>query len=306
MLAVVVPGQGSQQPGMINRWIENPNNKLKFEKFSSISDLDLIQLGTVAKKDEITRTNVTQPLLTALSLVSFFNLKFIDLDKVIFAGHSVGEFSASVFSNFISEDQALKLVSLRGKLMNDISNSTEKTGMAAILGGDRDEIIKYLENFDLYAANINSQGQIIASGKISNIENLIKDPPERTKLIKLDVSGAFHSPFMKSAQEKFAIAIEKEIFNDSQIQLLSNFDGQKVASGIELKEKLTNQLTNSVRWDLCQETMIKLGVTALLEVAPGGVLSGIAKKAMPGVEIMTIKTPEDLDLANAFIIKHNQ
>jgi [acyl-carrier-protein] S-malonyltransferase len=306
LLAVVVPGQGSQQPAMFNSWIENSENYQRLKEFSEISNLDLIYLGTKANKDEISKTNITQPLLTALSLISFSNLNLDDKNFVIFAGHSVGEFSASAFSKFITEEQAMKLVSLRGKLMNDATKDSVPTGMAAILGGDKNVIIERLKDFQLYAANINSQGQIIASGKLSSINELISNPIEKTKVIKLDVSGAFHTPYMQNAKEKFETEMKNQKFQDAKLKLLSNFDGEFITSGQDLKSKLTNQLTNSVRWDLCQETMIKSGVTGLLEVAPGGVLSGIAKKAMNQVEIMTIKTPEDIENANAFIIKHNR
>ncbi|MGA0083427.1 MAG: ACP S-malonyltransferase, partial [Candidatus Nanopelagicales bacterium] len=254
----------------------------------------------------IKNTKITQPLLTALSLVSFKNLKIVNKSSILFAGHSVGEFSASVFSDFMTEDQAMKLVSLRGKFMDESTSDSEPTGMAAILGGDKNQIIKHLEKFELYAANINSQGQIIASGKVSNINDLISNPIEKTNIIKLDVSGAFHTPYMQKAKEKFISEIENETFSNANYKLLSNFDGELITDGNDLKNKLSNQLTNSVRWDLCQESMLKLGVTGLLEVAPGGVLSGIAKKAMPQVEIMTIKTPDDIENANSFIIKHNK
>jgi len=306
LLAVVAPGQGSQQPTMISDWIESTKNFQKLKEFSELSNLDLFYFGNTANKVEISKTNITQPLLTALSLISFANLHFVNKNLVLFAGHSVGEFSASVFSNFMSEEQAMKLVTLRGKLMNEATKESEPTGMAAILGGDKNIIINKLKDFQLYAANINSQGQIIASGMLSSINELIKNPIEKTKVIKLDVSGAFHTPYMQNAKEKFKTEMESQMFRDSNLKLLSNYDGNLITSGQDLKSKLTNQLTNSVRWDLCQETMIKLGVTGLLEVAPGGVLSGIAKKAMNHVEIMTIKTPEDIESANAFIIKHNQ
>jgi len=305
LLVVVAPGQGSQQPAMFNNWIDIPENKIQFEKYESISKLDLIYFGTKASKDEIKNTRITQPLITALSLVSFKNLNIVNKNSIIFAGHSVGEFSASVFSDFMTEDQAMKLVSLRGKFMDESTSDSEPTGMAAILGGDKDQIIKHLEKFELYAANINSQGQIIASGKVSIINDLINNPIEKTKIIKLDVSGAFHTPFMQIAKEKFISEIENETFNNSNYKLLSNSDGELITDANDLKNKLSNQLTNSVRWDLCQESMLKFGVTGLLEVAPGGVLSGIAKKAMPQVEIMTIKTPGDIENANSFIIKHN-
>jgi [acyl-carrier-protein] S-malonyltransferase len=306
LLVVVAPGQGSQQPAMFNSWIDNLENKIKLEKYEALSNLDLIYFGTKATKDEIKNTKVTQPLLTALSLVSFNNLNIHNKDSIIFAGHSVGEFSASVFSDFMTEDQAMKLVSLRGKFMDESTSGSEPTGMAAILGGDKNEVMNQLENYDLFSANINSQSQIIASGKMSNIDKLIRNPIEKTKVIKLDVSGAFHTPFMQKAKERFISEIENETFSNSSCKLLSNSDGNLITDGNDLKNKLSSQLTNSVRWDLCQETMLKLGVTGLLEVAPGGVLSGIAKKAMPQVEIMTIKTPDDIDNANSFIIKHNK
>lgn len=306
MLVVVAPGQGSQQPAMFNNWIDDPQNKIQFKKYESISKLNLIYFGTKASKDEIKNTRITQPLLTALSLVSFKNLNIVNKSSILFAGHSVGEFSASVFSDFMTEDQAMKLVSLRGKFMDESTPDSEPTSMAAILGGDKDKIIQHLEKFELYAANINSQGQIIASGKVSQINNLINNPIEKTKIIKLDVSGAFHTPYMQQAKEKFISEIENETFSNSNYKLLSNFDGELITDANDLKNKLSNQLTNSVRWDLCQESMLKLGVTGLLEVAPGGVLSGIAKKAIPQVEIMTIKTPDDIDNANSFIIKHNK
>jgi len=306
LLAVVAPGQGSQQPAMFNSWIEIPENYQKLKEFSEISNLDLIYFGTKATKEEISNTEITQPLLTALSLISFANLNLDDKSSVIFAGHSVGEFSASTFSEFLTEEQAMRLVTLRGKLMNDATKESEQTGMAAVLGGDKNIIIERLKEIQLYAANINSQGQIIASGKLSKINELIRNPIEKTKVIKLDVSGAFHTPYMQNAKDKFETEMKNQKFQDSNLKLLSNYDGKLISNSQDLKSKITNQLTNSVRWDLCQETMMNSEVTGLLEVAPGGVLSGIAKKAMNQVEVMAIKTPDDIESANAFIIKHNQ
>jgi len=306
LLVVVAPGQGSQQSAMLDVWIKNPNNYKKLRDFSEISNLDLVHFGTKATKEEISRTDITQPLLTALSLICYSNLIFNNKNSIVFAGHSVGEFSASVFSGFINEEQAMRLVTMRGKLMHETATESVPTGMAAILGGDKDLIVEKLRELKLYAANINSQGQIIASGELSKINLLMSNPFEKTKVIKLDVSGAFHTPFMQKAKEKFEKEIMSETFLDGKYKLLSNFDGNLISTGQELKSKLINQLTNSVRWDLCQDTMLKLGVTGFLEVAPGGVLSGIAKKAMNQIEIMTIKSPDDIENANSFIIKHSQ
>ena len=283
---------------------ESATNFNYFESFSELSNLELISLGTKSTKEEISLTKITQPLLTSLSIVSFLNLSFPNFKNVIFAGHSVGEFSAGAFAQFITFEQAIKFVTLRGLLMQNSNSDNNKTGMAAILGGDKDLIIKEIKEIGLFAGNINSNGQIVASGELSKIENLINNPIKNCKIIKLEVSGAFHSPFMQSAQNQFRIELEKEKFSDSDLKFISNFDGNFVENQQDLKLKLINQLTNSVRWDLCQANMVKLGVTGLLEVAPGGVLAGIAKREMPNVEIMSIKNLQDIEKANNFIRNH--
>jgi [acyl-carrier-protein] S-malonyltransferase len=289
---------------MYSTWITDTANKEIVTKYSELIDLDLIHFGTVASQSEITATNIAQPLLTALAFMSFNKLEIKSTESVIYSGHSVGEFSASCLAGFYSDKTAMKLVSVRGKAMAEAAASNSATGMSAVLGGDKAEVIKHIEQFDLVPANVNSNGQIVASGLLTNLEKLSANPPASTKVRKLEVAGAFHSQFMKSAESE----LEKEF---AQVELVkptcrfvSNKDGQIITESTDLKNRLVSQITSPVRWDLCQAKMIELGVTGMLELAPGGVLTGIAKREMPGVELFSIKSPEDIDTAQAFIDKH--
>jgi len=300
----VTPGQGSQTSGMFLSWISDEKNNDILSNYSDLVNIDLVHFGTVASQSEITSTNIAQPLLTAMALICFSNLKIEANPNTIFSGHSVGEFSAACLAGFYSDETAMKLVSVRGKSMADAATSNSATGMSAVLGGDKAEVIKHIEQFDLVPANVNSNGQIVASGLLSNLEKLSATPPAATKVRKLDVAGAFHSQFMKSAES----ALEKEFaeigLNKPTNRFISNKDGQIVTESIDLKNRLISQITSPVRWDLCQARMIELGVTGMLELAPGGVLTGIAKREIPGVELFAIKSPADITGAQIFIDKH--
>jgi len=300
----VTPGQGSQTSGMFSSWVEVESNKKLLKEFSELVDIDLLHFGTIANQSEITATNIAQPLLTALALISFSSLKIEANPKTVFSGHSVGEFSAACLAGFYSDKTAMKLVAVRGRAMAEAASSNSATGMSAVLGGDKSDVIKHIEQFDLVPANVNSNGQIVASGLLTNLEKLSANPPASTKVRKLEVAGAFHSQFMKSAESE----VEKEFanveLNNPSNSFVSNKDGSIVLEPQELKSRLISQITSPVRWDLCQAKMIELGVTGMLELAPGGVLTGIAKREMPGVELFALKSPADIDSARAFIDKH--
>jgi len=300
----VTPGQGSQTSGMFSSWISDEKNSEKLSNYSDLVNIDLIHFGTVASQPEITATNIAQPLLTAMALICFSNLEIESNPNTIFSGHSVGEFSAACLAGFYSDETAMKLVAVRGKAMADAASSNSATGMSAVLGGDKAEVIKHIEQFDLVPANVNSNGQIVASGLLTNLEKLSATPPAATKVRKLDVAGAFHSQFMKSAESDLKKEFAEIELNTPTNRFISNKDGQIVTESIDLKNRLISQITSSVRWDLCQAKMIELGVTGMLELAPGGVLAGIAKREIPGVELFTIKSPSDITGAKAFIDKH--
>jgi [acyl-carrier-protein] S-malonyltransferase len=289
---------------MYYTWITDRANKEIVTKYSEFIDLDLIHYGTVASQSEITATNVAQPLLTALAFMSFSKLQNKSNKNIIYSGHSVGEFSAACLAGFYSDETAMKLVSVRGKAMAEAAASNSATGMSAVLGGDKAEVIKHIEQFDLVPANVNSNGQIVASGLLSNLEKLSANPPASTKVRKLEVAGAFHSQFMKSAESELEKEFTQVEVTDSNSSFISNKDGQIIKDSSELKNRLITQITSPVRWDLCQAKMIELGVTGMLELAPAGILTGIAKREMPGVELFAVKSPEDIPGAQTFIDKH--
>lgn len=300
----MTPGQGSQTSGMYSSWITDAANKELIANYSELIDLDLLNYGTSASQAEITATNIAQPLLTALTFMSFGKLEVNLNTNIIYSGHSVGEFSAASLAGFYSDETAMKLVNVRGKAMAEAAASNNATGMSAVLGGDKAEVIKHIEQFDLVPANVNSNGQIVASGLLTNLEKLSENPPASTKVRKLEVAGAFHSQFMKTAESELEKEFAQLEVNKSSSIFISNKDGQIVKDSSELKSRLITQITSPVRWDLCQAKMIELGVTGMLELAPAGVLTGIAKREMPGVELFAIKSPEDIPGAQAFIDKH--
>ena len=300
----MTPGQGSQTSGMYSTWITDEATKDVVKNYSNLINLDLIHYGTVASQSEITATNVAQPLLTALAFMSFSKLKMEPNENVIYSGHSVGEFSAACLAGFYSDETAMKLVSVRGKAMAEAAVSNSATGMSAVLGGDKAEVIKHIEQFDLVPANVNSNGQIVASGLLTNLEKLSANPPASTKVRRLEVAGAFHSQFMKSAESELEKEFAQVDLTNPTCSFISNKDGQIITESTELKNRLISQITSPVRWDLCQAKMVEQGVTGMLELAPGGVLTGIAKREMPGVELFAIKSPEDIENAQAFINKH--
>jgi [acyl-carrier-protein] S-malonyltransferase len=289
---------------MYSTWTTEVANKELIVKYSDLINLDLFHYGTSATQAEITATNVAQPLLTAFAFMSFGKLKVNSNTNIVYSGHSVGEFSAASLAGFYSDETAMKLVKIRGKAMAEAAASNNATGMSAVLGGDKAEVIKHIEQFDLVPANVNSNGQIVASGLLTNLDKLSENPPASTKVRKLEVAGAFHSQFMKSAESELEKEFAQVEVRDSISIFISNKDGQIVKDSSELKNRLITQITSPVRWDLCQAKMIELGVTGMLELAPAGVLTGIAKREMPGVELFAIKSPEDIPGAQAFIDKH--
>ena len=300
MLALLAPGQGSQTPGMLTEWLELPGAADRLAAWSEISGLDLARLGTTATAEEITDTAVTQPLVVAATLLAHEELTKRGLlggAETIVAGHSVGEIAAYAIAGVISADDAVKLAATRGSEMAKAC-ALEPTGMSAVLGGDEAEVLARLEALDLVPANRNAAGQIVAAGALSALEKLAEDPPAKARVRQLATAGAFHTHFMASATDGYASAVQKVTTAESlrpNATLLSNADGQPVASAADAMSKLVAQLTRPVRWDLCTETMRANNVTAIVEFPPAGTLAGIAKRELRGVPTHAVKSPADLD-----------
>ena len=307
MLAVVAPGQGSQVPGFLTPWLELPNFQDRMKWLGTVAGIDLIAHGTTSDEDTIRDTAVAQPLIVSagmVSLLSLFPHPGEAYAKVgIGAGHSVGEITAAAAANVISAEQAMVLVRERGNAMAAASAVTP-TGMSAVLGGDRDEVIAKLAQHGLTAANENGAGQIVAAGTLEQLAALETDPPAGARVRPLSVAGAFHTKHMAPAVGILAQHAKAISTHDARSRILSNADGTVVQDGREVLKRLVTQVSNPVRWDLCMQTMLDLGVTGLIELPPAGTLVGLAKRAMPGVECVSLKTPDDMPAALDLIARH--
>lgn len=282
---------------MLAPWLELSGAADRIATWSAISGLDLATLGTTATAEEITDTAVTQPLVVAATLLAHEELArrgVLDGKQTVVAGHSVGEIAAYAIAGVISADDAVKLAATRGAEMAKAC-ALEPTGMAAVLGGDEAEVLARLEALDLVPANRNAAGQIVAAGSIAALDKLAEDPPEKARVRKLATAGAFHTHFMATAAEGYAAAAEGVTTAEPTTTLLSNADGQAVASAADAMAKLVGQMTKPVRWDLCTETMRQQNVTVLVEFPPAGALTGIAKRELRGVPTHAVKSPADLD-----------
>jgi len=282
---------------MLAEWLELPGAADRIAAWSQISGLDLARLGTTATAEEITDTAVTQPLVVAATLLAHEELikrgLVSDADTVV-AGHSVGEIAAYAIAGVISADDAVKLAATRGAEMAKAC-AVEPTGMSAVLGGEEADVLARLEELDLTPANRNAAGQIVAAGSLTALSKLAEDPPAKARVRPLATAGAFHTRYMAWALDGYAAAVEGVTTSEPTANLLSNADGQPVASAADAMSKLVAQMTRPVRWDLCTDTMRQLNVAAIVEFPPAGTLAGIAKRELRGVPTHAVKSPADLD-----------
>lgn len=299
MLIFTAPGQGAQTPGFLTPWLELPGVADQLGAWSELAGRDLVRLGTTGSAEEITDTAVAQPLLVAASLAVAQLLG----EPGAAAGHSVGELAAGVIAGVLSADDAIRLTRVRGEAMADACGA-EPTGMTALLGGDEATVLAAIEAAGLTPANVNAAGQVVAGGTLAELAAFAASPPAGSRLRALRVAGAFHTRHMAPAVETLAAAAAGTSLKDPVIPLLSNRDGAVVRSGADWMSRVVRQVANPVRWDQCMATMTGLGVTALIELLPGGTLTGIAKRALPGVELLAIKTPGQLDAARAMMAAH--
>ena len=299
MLVILCPGQGSQKPGFMTNWLEIPEYKSKLEEFSEAISLDLIEHGTLSDEETIRDTAIAQPLIVGASIATAALLDTGNVSGA--AGHSVGEVAAAAISGVLSETDAMRLVDIRDKSMAKAATSGEVTSMAAILGGEPETVVAKLNELGLSAANYNGAGQIVAAGSKAAIDKLAAEGLEGSKVIPLSVAGAFHTNYMLSAVSELEEFVPNLNVNNPSISLWSNQNGQLVGNGQEFVNLLVGQIANSVRWDLCMEAIVNAGVTAVIEVSPAGTLAGLAKRGMPGVEIVALKEPKDLEAAQDLI-----
>lgn len=307
MLVIVAPGQGAQTPGFLAPWLADPKASDSIAHLSEVTELDLAHYGTEADADTIRDTAIAQPLLVAAGLVTaaaLFPAADLPASAGVVAGHSVGEITAAALTGVLTPADAMVFVRERGRQMAAAS-AVQPTSMTACVGGDRDEVLAAIAAAGLTPANNNGSGQIVAAGTVDQLAVLAENPPARVRLFPLSVAGAFHTVHMEPAiphLERLAAAMTPQ---DPESALLSNADGAVVASGAEFLTRLVKQVANPVRWDLCMQTMVDRGVTGLLELAPAGTLTGIAKRNLKGVELFNLNNPDQLEAAREFVTNHS-
>ena len=307
MLVIIAPGQGSQVPGFLSPWLELPGVADQLAEWSDLAGRDLVRDGTAASADEIRDTSVAQPLLVASAMAAagalFGHIEDAPRLCGAVAGHSVGELAAGAIAGVISPDDAMRLVRVRGEAMAKAA-AAEQTGMTAILGGDEGEVLAAIEAHGLTPANVNGAGQVVAAGTAEQLAALAADPPAGTRLRPLQVAGAFHTRHMAPAVEALRRAAEGVPAGDPRTTLLSNRDGAPVRTGAVWLERIVHQVSEPVRWDECMRSLAGLGASAIIELPPAGTLTGLARRALPGMALLAMKTPTELDTARGLVAAH--
>lgn len=307
MLAVLAPGQGAQYPGMLTPWLDLPETGSVIDQAAEVTGLDVARLGVSAGQAELRPTEIAQPLLTTVSLAGAAALAG-NPDAVlrcdVVAGHSVGEWVAAVVCGALDVAVALRLIDARGRAMAAAAAaSSEPTGMVAVLGGDEADVHRRLAELGLVAANINGARQVVAAGPVTMLAKLQADPPPRSRILAVDVAAAFHTPLMAPAEQALADAVGDLRAREPSARFVGNRNGD-LLGGASLLAALVGQVTRPVRFDRVAATLRRLGISAVIELPPAGVLTALVKRELPGVVTCALKNPGALPLAHALIAEH--
>ncbi|PZF67668.1 ACP S-malonyltransferase [Curtobacterium sp. MCPF17_047] len=298
MIVVVAPGQGSQTPGFLAPWLEDSAVRDRVGQWSEAIGVDLAEHGTNSDADTIKDTALAQPLIVAAGLVTADALLADGRRDLVggVAGHSVGEFTAAAVAGVLTPSDAVSLVTERGRAMAAAA-ALEPTSMAAVLGGDTDELTAALESLGLTAANHNGGGQTVVAGSADAIARLAEQPPAKARVIPLAVAGAFHTRFMATAVDRVAPVAAAAAVQDPTLPLWTNADGSRVEDGRHFVDLMVRQIASPVHWDAVMTSFQQAGVTGIIELAPAGALVGLAKRGLRGTPTVAIKTPDDLPAA---------
>tara|TARA_Y100001968_G_scaffold325018_1_gene365538 strand:+ start:3106 stop:4002 length:897 start_codon:yes stop_codon:yes gene_type:complete len=294
-IAWVFPGQGSQKIGMADSVIELPGAKDRFEFASAILGRDLLKicngLGTSQKAiQDLNDTRNTQPAMFVVESLLVDDLRSQGRKASLFAGHSLGEIVALYAADVLKMETALRLLKCRSELMA----AADDGAMTAVMGFDRNQLEDLVNLHDgVVIANDNSDSQVVLSGTPQSIEEITKQL-ECKRAIPLQVSGAFHSPLMSKSSIAFNKELDQVEFQDAIAPVISNSDPKPTINGLLLKERLKKQMTSGVRWRETMEVMIEEGIDTLVEIGPGKVLSGLAKRSLKGVTTNQITSASDL------------
>lgn len=303
MLAFTFPGQGSQRPGMGRPWVDHDSWEL-VEEATAVADRDVARLLLDADAEELRDTRNAQLTTFVSSLMLLDAVERLGVEPAFCAGHSLGEYTALTASGALSFDEGVRLVCERAEAMHDAGLENPGT-MAAVLGLDDDqvEIACRLADADVWVANFNAPGQVVIAGSPEGVTAAGVRAKElgAKKVMPLQVSGAFHTPFMTAARDRLRKAIADADPRDTEVPVISNVDAAAHATGAEWSALLSAQLSSPVRWKHCLLTLSELGVTDYIELGPGGVLTGMAKRTLDGARTISVATPDELDKLLEFL-----
>lgn len=297
MLAFSFPGQGSQRPGMGRPWADHESWEL-VEEASQVAERDVARLLLDADADELRDTRNAQLTTFVSSLIVLDAAERLGIEPSFCAGHSLGEYTALTATGALGFDEGVRLVCERADAMHHAGHDNPGT-MAAVLGLDDDlvEVACRRADADVWVANFNAPGQVVIAGSSEGVGTASTVAKElgAKKVMPLQVSGAFHTPFMAPARDRLRKAIAEAAPRDTEIPVVSNVDALAHDQGSEWTSLLSAQLSSPVRWKHCLLTLSSLGVTSFVELGPGGVLTGMAKRTVENARTLAVSTPEDLD-----------
>jgi [acyl-carrier-protein] S-malonyltransferase len=297
MLAFTFPGQGSQRPGMGRPWQQHDSWEL-VDEASHVAGRDVGALLLDADADTLKDTRNAQLTTFVASLMVLDAVERLGIVPSFCAGHSLGEYTALTATGALSFEDGVRLVVERADAMHDAGISSPGT-MAAVLGLDDDvvEVACRRADSDVWVANFNAPGQVVIAGSPEGVAAAGEHAKSlgAKKVMPLQVSGAFHTPFMTSARERLRTAITLASPRDTEVPVVSNVDALPHATGDEWSSLLSAQLSSPVRWKHCLLTLAEQGVTGFLELGPGGVLTGMAKRTVDTARTISVSTPEELD-----------
>ena len=295
-IAFVYPGQGTQYVGMGKELYEN-NSKAKelFDKIFSSLDINLKEVMFEGPEDLLKRTDYTQPAIVSLSLVLTELLKEKGIEADYVAGHSVGEFAAFGGANYLSIEDAVKLVAARGRIMREVAEKVNGS-MAAVLGMDAEKIKEVLKSVDgvVEAVNFNEPSQTVIAGEKEAVEKacvVLKEAVAK-RAMPLAVSGPFHTSLMKEAGEQLKEEAKNYTFNVGKTKIVANTTAELLESDSEVKDEIYRQSFGPVKWVDTINKLKSLGVTKIYEIGPGKVLSGLIKKIDKEIEVENIELIE--------------
>jgi [acyl-carrier-protein] S-malonyltransferase len=297
MLAFTFPGQGSQRPGMGRPWVDHESWEL-VEEASAVADRDVARLMLDADADELKDTRNAQLMTFVSSLMVLDAVERLGIEPSFCAGHSLGEYTALAASGALSFDDGVRLVCERSEAMHDAGIENPGT-MAAVLGLDDDqvEIACRRADSDVWVANFNTPGQVVIAGSAEGVAaaGVIAKELGAKKVMALAVSGAFHTPFMAPARDRLRKAIANASPRDTEIPVISNVDALPHNVGSDWASLLSAQLSSPVRWKHCLLMLEDHGVTDYVELGPGGVLTGMAKRTVDAARTISVSTPDELN-----------